>query len=241
MNHHVVELGAVYGLNKTDDLYFFDAAGNMKCGGSFNAVSMKLKYGYEIPVGGFLAIVPQVGIAYNAYLAADASKGGTGTRLANTHSLSALGAVSLFLSLAITRRTFFLYLGLNLCFGGILSIILSFSLFNLTFHKIWPIGMIFSGVTLFPCGYFSFHKCKKSYIFPSVVLTLLGLLFSLFSFDVITESFSKIVTLWWPIALILLGSVLITVFVIQKKNQASFPFINDDEELDYYVGSGDEL
>ncbi|MCR5061920.1 MAG: hypothetical protein K6A89_01410 [Treponema sp.] len=155
--------------------------------------------------------------------------------------LLALGAVSLFLSLAITRRTFFLYLGLNLCFGGILSIILSFSLFNLTFHKIWPIGMIFSGVTLFPCGYFSFHKCKKSYIFPSVVLTLLGLLFSLFSFDVITESFSKIVTLWWPIALIVLGSVLITVFVIQKKNQASFPFINDDEELDYYVGSGDEL
>lgn len=106
MNHHVVELGAVYGLNKTDDLYFFDAAGNMKCGGSFNAVSMKLKYGYEIPIGGFLAIVPQVGIAYNAYLAADASKGETGTRLANTHSLSALGAVSLMAAVSDNFRFF---------------------------------------------------------------------------------------------------------------------------------------
>lgn len=106
IKHHVIELGAVYGLSKTDDLYFFDSAGNMKCGGSFNAVSMKLKYGYEIPVGGFLAIVPQVGIAYNAYLAADASKGGTGTRLANTHSLSALGAVNLMAAVSDNFKFF---------------------------------------------------------------------------------------------------------------------------------------
>ena len=155
--------------------------------------------------------------------------------------LLVFGSVSLFICLAINHRSFFLYLGLNLCFWGILSLILSFGLFDLTFYKIWPIGMIFCGLTLVPCGYFSFRKCKKSYIFPAIVLISFGLLFSLFSFDVITESFSKIVSLWWPLALIALGTFLIAVFVIQKKNRDSFPFIDEEEESDDYEESGEEL
>lgn len=98
IKHHVIELGAVYGLSKTDDLYFFDSAGNMKYGANYSAVRMQLKYGYEIPLSDFLAIVPQVGVAYNAYLASDASKGGTSASLKNTNSFSALGAVSLTVS-----------------------------------------------------------------------------------------------------------------------------------------------
>lgn len=106
IKHHVIELGATYGLNKTDDLYFFDAAGNMKYGASYNAIRTQLKYGYEIPVGSFLAIVPQVGVGYNAYIASDASKGGTSSSLKNTSSFSALGAVSLALSVSDSFKFF---------------------------------------------------------------------------------------------------------------------------------------
>ena len=149
--------------------------------------------------------------------------------------LLSLGAIFLFLCLAVNHRAFFLYLGLNLSFWGILSFVLTFELFNLTFYKIWPLGMIYCGITLIPCGYFRFRKCHTAYIFPAIVLTLLGILFALFSFDVITESFSEIVSLWWPIGLIVLGSVLIAVFNIQKRHQASFPFIKEeDDELDDY-------
>ena len=154
--------------------------------------------------------------------------------------LLAAGAVSLFFSIAINQRAFFLYLGLNLCFFGMLSLSLAFNVFDLTFYKIWPFGMIFCGASLVPSGYFRYRKMRPAYIFPSVVLILLGLLFCLFSFDILKVSFSKFVACWWPAGIIILGTVLVTVFVIQKKNQTSFPYINDDE-LDEYDSSGEEL
>ncbi len=157
-----------------------------------------------------------------------------------TFLLLTTGAVSLFFSIAITQRAFFLYLGLNMCFFGLLSLSLAFNVFDLTFYKIWPLGMIFGGVSLVPSGYFRYRKMHTAYIFPSVVLILLGLLFCLFSFDILKVSFSRFVACWWPAALIILGTVLVAVFIIQKKNQTSFPYIREDE-LDEYDGAGEEL
>ena len=46
-NHHQIELGAVYGFNKTDDLYFYDSKGNTTAGYQYSAIRADLKYGYE--------------------------------------------------------------------------------------------------------------------------------------------------------------------------------------------------
>lgn len=67
MNQHNIEIGAVYGLNKTDDLYYYNQSGSVIAGYKFNAIRAYLKYGYELPLSDFFSLTPQVGLAYHAY------------------------------------------------------------------------------------------------------------------------------------------------------------------------------
>lgn len=145
------------------------------------------------------------------------------------------GASFLFFSLAFSHRAYHFYIGLNLSFWGILSIALALGLFNLTLDKIWPVGMIFCGVSLIPAGYYGYHRLRTAYIFPSVLIIILGILFSLFSFDIIPVSLARLAAQWWPVFLILLGCVLIGIFQFQRTNKNTFPYMPDDEE------AGDDL
>lgn len=95
LKHHQIELGAVYGLNKSDDLYFYDANNNLKAGYNYNAISASLTYGYEIPVSDFFYITPMAGVSYLAYLGSEASSSTNGTDYKNANALSAIGGVRL--------------------------------------------------------------------------------------------------------------------------------------------------
>jgi len=90
MNHHIIELGAVYGLNKTDDLYFFNSSGDVKAGFNYRAIKAYLKYGYEIPLSDFFSITPQAGSAYNAYSGTDVANSGSSATYKSASSLSLL-------------------------------------------------------------------------------------------------------------------------------------------------------
>lgn len=65
INHHSIELGAVYGLNKTDDWYYYDNSGSVTAAYNYQAIRVQLRYGYEIQAADFLGIMPQLGVAYN--------------------------------------------------------------------------------------------------------------------------------------------------------------------------------
>ena len=65
--HHNAELGFIYGLNKTDDIYIYDNNGNLREGYKYNAMRTYLRYGYQIPLTDFISVTPQVGAAYNYY------------------------------------------------------------------------------------------------------------------------------------------------------------------------------
>lgn len=93
LNHHQIELGAVYGLNKSDDLFFYDANDNLKAGYNYNAIKAGLTYGYEFPVSDFFYITPMAGISYLAYLGSEASSSTKGTDYKNANALSAGGGV----------------------------------------------------------------------------------------------------------------------------------------------------
>ena len=95
LKHHQIELGAVYGLNKSDDLYFYDANDNLKAGYNYNAIRAGLTYGYEIAVSDFFFITPMAGVSYLAYLGSEASSSTKGTDYKNANSLSAGGGVRL--------------------------------------------------------------------------------------------------------------------------------------------------
>ena len=67
MKQHVVELGAVIGLSKTDDLYFYKGSSTLKAAWKYSAVRAQARYGYEIPLTDFLSITPQAGVVMNMF------------------------------------------------------------------------------------------------------------------------------------------------------------------------------
>ena len=95
LNHHQIELGAIYGLKKSDDLYFYDANDNLKAGYNYNAIRASLTYGYEIAVSDFFFITPMVGVSYLAYLGNEASTSTKSTNYKNANALSAGGGIRL--------------------------------------------------------------------------------------------------------------------------------------------------
>lgn len=94
-NHHQIELGAVYGLNKSDNLFFYDAEDNLKAGYKYNGIRTSLTYGYEIAVSDFFYITPMAGVSYFAYIGNEASSSTKNTNYEYANSLSAIGGIRL--------------------------------------------------------------------------------------------------------------------------------------------------
>lgn len=98
VSHHNIEVGAVYGLNKTDDLYFYDK--NSDVAGAFNykAVRIQMRYGYDFSITDFLSVMPQVGVAYNLISGNEVVKGTGSSDFESANSMSVLGAVRMVVS-----------------------------------------------------------------------------------------------------------------------------------------------
>ena len=95
-NHHNIELGAVFGMNKTDDLYFYDSQTNVNAAYNYKAIRIQLRYGYDFKVTDFFSIMPQVGGAYNLYNGNEVISSSSNYNSAN--SMSIIGAVRLVTS-----------------------------------------------------------------------------------------------------------------------------------------------
>ena len=102
-NQHNVELGAVYGLNKTDELYFYNQSGSVIAGYNYSAVRAYLKYGNEIPLSDYFTITPQAGLAYHAYLGKSIINSNS-TSYQNANSLSVLVGLKLTVPVSETFK-----------------------------------------------------------------------------------------------------------------------------------------
>ena len=98
VNHHNIELGGVYGIDKTDDLYFYNSSGDLLSGHNYSALRAHLSYGYELPLASFFSITPQVGGVYHAYIGKDAEQASNSSNYESANSISAMGALRLTLS-----------------------------------------------------------------------------------------------------------------------------------------------
>ena len=93
--HHVIEAGAIYGLNKTDDMYFYNSDGNLKAAYNYQAFRVSLRYGYEIVLDKSFAVIPQIGAAYNIMSGTAIQSGTSNSSYKSTSSISGLAAVRL--------------------------------------------------------------------------------------------------------------------------------------------------
>lgn len=96
INHHNIELGAVYGVNKTDDLYFYGSDGSLRAAFNYHAIRIQLRYGYDFKITDFFSIMPQAGGAYNIMSGTEVVK--ANVDYSTGHSMSLFGAVRLVAS-----------------------------------------------------------------------------------------------------------------------------------------------
>lgn len=98
--HHVIEAGVVYGLNKTDDLYFYNSDGNLKAAYNYQAFRISLRYGYDIEIGKSISVTPQIGAAYNIMSGTAIQNGNSNSSYQSTNSISGLASVRLVAKLS---------------------------------------------------------------------------------------------------------------------------------------------
>lgn len=99
-SNHVIELNAIYGLNKTEDWNFFDESGNVIASYNYQALRVGLRYGYDLIINNFVRVMPQIGVAYNIMNGKTAAANIQNNNYKNANSFSAsIGArVSIALS-----------------------------------------------------------------------------------------------------------------------------------------------
>lgn len=66
-SHHVVELGAVIGLGKSDELFFYQSDGTFIVGRQYSPLRVQLKYGYAFDLTNTIELTPMIGGGLNVF------------------------------------------------------------------------------------------------------------------------------------------------------------------------------
>ena len=99
INRHNIELGAVYGLNKTDDLFFYDNSSDLKAAYHYQAVRIQLRYGYDFKMTDFFGLMPETGLTLQLLNGSEAvSSGQMDSDYKSASSMSVFGAVKFVVS-----------------------------------------------------------------------------------------------------------------------------------------------
>lgn len=146
-------------------------------------------------------------------------------------ALMFIGAVMVYFSLVL-HKSLLLYLGLNVFILSVCIIFISSNKENYQLVKYWPLLLISFGVTLIPSGYFRYKKMQTFYVIPAVALVLLGILFSLFAFKIITIKFNEFVIYMWPGIFLTAGAVLIGLYFYGVCNKNKLLEEVDEDEAD---------
>ena len=151
-----------------------------------------------------------------------------------------IGSIFIYIVFTSIHSSFLLFVGLNIVFTAIVMLFTTTHFLPVTIRQLWPLLCVSSGIALILCSFYNNSRLRAVYVIPALLLIILGGFFLLFSFDIITISFSRFVSLCWPVLLILLGSVLMGVFFYQRKFPESFPHPQDDPDSDMDTCGGSD-
>ena len=131
----------------------------------------------------------------------------------------------------LRKRSLYIALGFMLVFDSIFFALLNIELLHLNLKELWPVIVINAGLAFLVSDLFIYKKIRAVFLFPSVALFVLGIIFSLHVFHI---SFAKFISVFWPIVLFVLGILLILVYGVQRINSEEFPYIKDDSSDDSF-------
>ena len=134
------------------------------------------------------------------------------------------GGLLLCTGILLRNRIRFFFASCFLLLTGVLLFLIDIGLIITPLSIIWPVLMIFLGVSFIMSGYICHHKVKIAFMVPAIAFILLGCIFFLFTTDVIAVSFSTVVLWIGPIVLLPLG-ILFLVWLFRKRKSSG----NSDE------------
>jgi len=146
-----------------------------------------------------------------------------------------IGGVILYYALIKRREGWIFFPGLFLFLTGILYLLIDLKISQHTIDSLWPVMVINCGIAVLCAGIMHTGRIKLVILIPSTMIILLGVIFLLFSLDIITKSFSSLAAIWWPVILILGGIGLLIVFFMENKfsKNSSFEKIKETENDDF--------
>lgn len=134
----------------------------------------------------------------------------------------------------LRKRSLYIALGFMLVFDSIFFALLNIEFLHLNLKELWPVIVINAGLAFIVSDLFIYKKTRTVFLFPSVALFVLGIIFLLFSLHVFHISFAKFISVFWPIVLFVLGILLILVYGVQRINSEEFPYMKDDSSDDNF-------
>ncbi|HBP08754.1 MULTISPECIES: hypothetical protein [unclassified Treponema] len=134
----------------------------------------------------------------------------------------------------LRKRSLYIALGFMLVFDSIFFALLNIEFLHLNLKELWPVIVINAGLAFIVSDLFIYKKIRTVFLFPSVALFVLGIIFLLFSLHVFHISFAKFISVFWPIVLFVLGILLILVYGVQRINSEEFPYMKDDSSDDNF-------
>ena len=150
------------------------------------------------------------------------------------------GAVIFYVAMTLVHWAIFFFLGLLVFFFGLCMTFVFSGVLPFGPNQLWPIAVLLCGICLILTCIFKHRKVRGVYFFPAVLIEILGIVFLLFSLNVIKISSSSFMAKWGPFVLIFAGASLIALFIWQRNFNDFFPYNKDelsdltDEEKDFY-------
>ena len=143
---------------------------------------------------------------------------------------AASGIPVLVLSIRYTKKLHQIFIGFELVFWGIVTVLHEIRILPYTFIQWWPMIGVTAGIFLYIAGIIKYQRLQAGYFIPSIALFLMGLWFMLFSFGIVKVPFQTVAVVGGPLFLIVSGIFIVAFFLLQR-NHSNF-VVKDDENID---------
>lgn len=122
-----------------------------------------------------------------------------------------------YAGLCLKYRMRFMFAATFLVLSGALLLFLDLFPSGVDLPSIWPVLMLFLGISFLVAGYLNYRSLHAVYVAPAFAFAGLGFFFLLFSTHVIRLSLTAIVLWWFP--LLLVPSILVFVVWVFRKGR----------------------
>ncbi len=117
---------------------------------------------------------------------------------------------------AMHNRIHFLFTATFLFLTGMLFLLIDAGVFPFRFPGVWPLLMLFVGLSFIVSGFFRYHRLSAIFMVPALAFAALGFMFMLFSTHLIPVSFTTVV-LWWVPLLLLPALITFVIWLVRRR------------------------